>query len=296
MRFTHSNKTVKTVLLAICILLLGASWAVAQQTVNLTAAPSSVALPDGSSVPMWGYTCAATAGGAGCAKLNPAAAGWSSVVITVTTGQNLIINLTNNLTFSGASIPTSLTIVGQLGGGLGKSATTTPSPAHPVQTLTWPASSSNPGDGANTPPPQGARVQSFAMEVAAGTTTSLTWAAPNPGTYLLESGTHPSIQGPMGLYGMVVVTGTASSPGSPVTAYPGVTYNADVQLLFSEIDPVQNTAVSTAVNTAGFSETKVWSGQPDHCGNPASAPASLSSSEAVGPSASSALSSEPRRS
>ena len=85
---------------------------------------------------------------------------------------------------------------------------------------------------------------------------------------------------------MVVVTGTASSPGSPVTAYPGVTYNADVQLLFSEIDPVQNTAVSTAVNTAGFSETKVWSGQPDHCGNPASAPASLSSSEAVGPSAS----------
>ena len=275
MRFIHSNKTIRTVLLTICILLLGASWAVAQQTVNLTAAPSSVALPDGSSVPMWGYTCGATAGGAGCAKLNPAAAGWSPVVITVTTGQNLIINLTNNLTFSGASIPTSLTIVGQLGGGLGKSATTTPSPAHPVQTLTWPASSSNPGDGANTPPPQGPRVQSFATEVAAGATTSLTWTTPNEGTYLIESGTHPSIQGPMGLYGMLVVTGPASSIGvPPVTAYtgpPAVTYNADVRLLFSEIDPVQNNAVTTAVNTAGFSETKVWSGQPDHCGNPSSA-------------------------
>ena len=47
-----------------------------------------------------------------------------------------------------------------------------------------------------------------------------------------------------------------------------MTYNADVSLLFSEIDPVQNNAVSTAVNTAGFSETMVWSGQPGGCGNP----------------------------
>ena len=37
---------------------------------------------------------------------------------------------------------------------------------------------------------------------------------------------------------------------------------------FSEIDPVQNNAVSAAVNTAGFSETTVWSGQPGGCGNP----------------------------
>src|SRR5215470_8862763 len=180
MRFTHSNLTVRTVLLAVCILLLGASWAVAQQQVNLTAAPSSITLPDGSAVPMWGYTCGATVG-AGCAKLNPSAAGWSPVVITVTTGQNLTINLTNNLVFSGVSLPTSLTIVGQLGGGLGTGATSTPSPAHPVQTLTWPASSSDPGDGANTPPPQGPRVLSFATQVAAGATTSLTWTAPNPG-------------------------------------------------------------------------------------------------------------------
>src|SRR5262252_496227 len=272
MRFTHSNLTVKTVLLAVCILLLGASWAVAQQQVNLTAAPSSVTLPDGNSVPMWGYTCGGTVGGAGCQKLNPTGPGWSPVVITVTTGQNLTINLTNNLVFGGVSLPTSLTIVGQVGGGLGTGATSTASPTHAVQTLTWPASSSDPGDGANTPPPQGNRVQSFATEVAAGATTSLTWTAPNPGTYLLESGTHPSIQGPMGLYGMVVVTGLGSSTGvTPVTAYPGITYNADVRLLFSEIDPVQNNAVSTAVNTAGFSETKVWSGQPDHCGNPTSA-------------------------
>jgi hypothetical protein len=64
----------------------------------------------------------------------------------------------------------------------------------------------------------------------------------------------------MGLYGMVVVTDTGTG-----TAYPGVTYSADVRLLMSEIDPVQNNSVNTAVNTAGFSETKVWSGQAE-CG------------------------------
>src|ERR1700757_3104488 len=180
MRFTHSNKTVRTVLLAVCILLLGASWAVAQQQVNLIAGPSSITLPDGSSVPMWGYTCGAPVDPpslATCAKLNPSATGWSPVVITVPTGQTLQINLTNNLIFGGNKIPTSLTIVGQLGGGLGTARTTTDSPTHPSQTLTWPASSSDPGDGANTPPPQGPRVRSMAGEVtavASGTTPTCT--------------------------------------------------------------------------------------------------------------------------
>jgi hypothetical protein len=273
MRFHHPKATLGTMILAVCVLLLGASWAGAQQQINLTAGPTTITLPDGASVPMWGYSCGAVVSGstASCAKLNPNASLWSPVVITVPTGATLQINLTNNLSFNGNNnkIPTSLTIVGQLGGGLGKSATTTPSPTHAPQTLTWPASSTDLNDGANTPPPQAERVQSFSTEVPAGQTTSLTWTTPREGTYLLESGTHPSIQGPMGLYGMVVVTGT----GSPATAYttPAVTYDADVRVLFSEIDSVQNNAVATAVGTPGFSETKVWSGQPDHCGNPTSA-------------------------
>lgn len=277
MRFTHCNMIARKMSLAVCILLLEASWAVAQQQVNLIAGPTSATLSDGSSVPMWGYSCGTAVPGstASCTKLNPSAAGWSPVVITVPTGQDLRINLTNNLSFtlpdsSKNSIPTSLTIVGQLGGGLGKNATSTESPEHPVQTPTWPAASSEPGGPTNTPPTQGPRVQSFATEVAAGSTTSLTWTAPREGTYLLESGTHPSIQGPMGLYGMVVVTSPPANALSAFTAYQGVTYSADVKLLFSEIDPVQNNAVNAAVNTAGFSETKVWSGQPGHCGNPTS--------------------------
>jgi len=266
----NSIRPVKTAIRAAIMLLLCISASVAQQQINLTAASSTITLPDGSSVPMWGYSCGTvvTGSAASCAGANPNATGWSPVVITVPTGSDLQINLTNNLTFATTNIPTSLLIVGQLGAGLGKlgERTTTPSPTHSGQGVTWPIANT----GATfSPPSQGPRVQSFSTEVATGSTTTLTWTAPRPGTYLLESGTHPSIQGPMGLYGVVIVT-SAPSGGSAGTAYPGITYSADIPVLLSEIDPVQNNAVSTAVNTPGFSETAVWSGQPGGCGNSSS--------------------------
>jgi VCBS repeat-containing protein len=290
MRPNYLNATLKTAVLVTIVLLLGAGLAFAQQQVNLTAGPSSLTMPDGSSVPMWGYSCgtAVSNSTASCAPLNAVGSGWSPVVITVPSGQDLQINLTNSLSFTPAAsttpnnIPTSLVIVGQLGGGLGTAATYTASPNHPVQQTTWPIANA-PG-ATNTPPPQGPRVQSFSTEVAAGGTGALCWgpscATPSPalrpGTYLLESGTHPSIQGPMGLYGIVVVT-SAPTTTAPGCAYPGATagtcsvpYNAEVPLLFSEIDPVQNNSVNAAVNTVNFSETAVWSGQPGGCGNTAS--------------------------
>src|SRR5205823_14120781 len=205
---------------------------------------------------------------------------------TVPTGQDLTITLTNSLTFAGGNIPTSLVIVGQLGGGLGTTATSTASPDHSnAQPLTWPIAGDPAGaplTGVGTPPVQGTRVQSFSTEVAVGTPAPLCWGvcgtggpALKPGTYLIESGTHPSIQGPMGLYGILVVTDTTHTPAA--TAYPAVgttaavTYNADIPLLLSEIDPVQNAAVQAAVAKTGFSETKVWSGLYGGCGNPLNA-------------------------
>ena len=108
-------------------------------------------------------------------------------------------------------------IVGQVGGGLGSARTTTPSPDHTNAQgcVTWfiaDPTNTPPGIPCTTdasgaqPPSQGPRVQSFSTEVAAGATTALTWSALRPGTYLLESGTHPSIQVPMGLIGVLVVT------------------------------------------------------------------------------------------
>src|SRR6267143_2386152 len=114
MRFNFIKSSLKTAVLATSILLLGASLAVAQ-SVSLTAAPANLTTPDGTTVPMWGYTCTAVAP-ATCTSLNPAAAAgtWSPVVITVPPGP-LASTLTNSLP---APVPTSLTIVGQLGGGL----------------------------------------------------------------------------------------------------------------------------------------------------------------------------------
>src|SRR5271166_5966666 len=327
MRPNFVKATLKTAVLAITLLLLGASATFAQQQVNLTAGPTTATMPDGSIVPMWGYICgsAVSSSSATCAASNPnalrpaswaasaayavgqlvvdtnqnvqvvttagtsgtaapawattgttsdgtvtwtfqsslanflaVATNWSPVVITVPTGASggLTINLTNNLSFAnGNTVPTSIMIVGQVGGGLGNSATAVPSPPHAIQSSTWIGAAGV----TNTPPPQGPRVQSFATEVAAGATTALTWAALKPGTYLLESGTHPSIQGPMGLYGILVVTAAPTSSAgvetAAGTAYPGVSYDAEIPMLLSEIDPVQNRAVAAAVSSVGFSET-----------------------------------------
>jgi parallel beta-helix repeat protein len=365
------------------------------QVVNLTAGPATTTLPDGTTLPMWGYSCGTASSAATCAPLSgsssaagtgalggiyvlnggsgyssattvtisggggtgaqaapvisggvvvgfsvtnhgsgytsaptvtindpaatpgtgavaAAAPAWSPIVITVpwvTNGASLTINLTNNLSFTPAgggtanAIPTSVVILGQVGGGLGIAPTTAPSPNHSDAQgcPTWYIASLPPGTpctapvagASGTPPTQANRVQSMATEVTAGAAapTTLTWAKLKPGTYLLESGTHPSIQVPMGLIGMLVVTTppTSSALGQAYPAVvsqtsaaaqatvPAVNYNAEVPLEFSEIDPVQNKAVDQAVRTAGFSETMVWSGLPTSpqgtpgCGYPGSA-------------------------
>src|SRR5512139_895743 len=251
---------------SVLLLVSGGSLA---DTVNLTAAPTQAVLQDGQTLPMWGYSCGDVVAGstATCAASNPnAGVNWSPVVITIPSGTPLTINLTNSLSFTTSSgsntVPTSLVIVGQLGGGLGAAPTRAPSPTHAPQGTTWPGTqgTTNPGDPVFVPPAQAARVRSFGTEVAAGSSQALTWNSLRPGTYLIESGTQPSIQGPMGLYGVLVVTDAA---------YPGQTFDKDLTLLLSEIDPVQNAAVDTAVRTAGFSDALVWSGQSGACGDPA---------------------------
>ena len=134
MRFTCLKKNFKAAVLIATVLLLGAVRTVAQ--VNLTAGPTTITLPDGSTVPMWGYSCGTAVSGstATCAALNTASTGWSPVLITVPTGQNLTINLTNNLIFGANKIPTSLTIVGEVGGGLGGAPT-----RRLLQTTPWPS-------------------------------------------------------------------------------------------------------------------------------------------------------------
>jgi hypothetical protein len=253
---------------ALTATLLGVSGlASADTTVNLTVQRASAALPDGTTVPMWAFcqpatnaittNAGATAVGGSCS-----AASWApGPTIVVPGGELLTINLTNTL-----NVPTSLTIVGQYGGGGLGSPVRVPSPTHAPQTsTTWPAVAG----GSFTPPAQGTRARSFVPEAGAvGSQSSMqsySWKAGvlRPGTYLYETGSHPSLQAPMGLYGVLIVTQIPTStsglvagqayPGAtpPGTnpygsAYAGVPYDADATYLLSEIDPVQNAAVDAA--------------------------------------------------
>jgi len=341
--------------------LLSSGAALAQNSVTLTASPTSTTLPDGQVVPMWGYTCSSPSTGVACTALNGTAQSgttWQPPLITVAAGAPLTITLIDKLSFGGNSVPTSLVIVGQVGGGLGTDRATMPSPPHAPQGTSWPGTRGgidpataaitvgvagagylapplvsitggggsgataiatiangsvtgvtvsglgsgyvtaptvtidappctintttciqatatmdvtilNASDGSATfvPPAQSDRVRSFGTEVNVSDAASkpLTWANLTPGTYLIESGTEPSIQGPMGLYGVLVVTDPASTPAAP-QAY-GTLYDKDVVLLLSEIDPTQNIEVAQVVQNTGFKDTTAWDGQVGKCGD-----------------------------
>ncbi len=304
MSSTVSKTTLSLTGIASCVLLL-ASVAATAQTVTLTAKPTTTALPDGQAVPMWGLMCGTFIGstftpdlsdadGATCKTLKGAVpnGSWQPPLITVAAGTTLTINLHNQLSFAGYNAPTSLVIVGQLGGGLGdvSQRTTMSGPvSHPAQGTSWPGTPGDadagaclappnaPGEqtpagaaGTFCPPEQAARIRSLATEVATdgaipvapqvASGSTLTWPSLRPGTYLIQSGTQPSIQASMGLYGVLVVTDDAT--------YPGVAFDKDVTLLLSEIDPVLNTTVTQAVGTPGFSDELMWNGQEGQCGHP----------------------------
>ncbi len=226
--------------------------------VNLSANRQSTLLPDGNTVPMWGWSCSSVTPPATCTAANRSAqsggTAWQPPLITVPSGRGLAITLTNHL-----PVETSLTIIGQIGTGaittgVGNPVREAVARVHNSQlNATWPIVA--PVD-TFTPPSQGLRARSFAQEAAPGGTQTYVWQSLKPGTYLIESGTYPSIQAPMGLYGVLVVT-TAGQNGSG-TAYPGINYDADAVALLSEIDPMQNAAADAAVMTPGFKATTPW--------------------------------------
>lgn len=192
--------------------------------VYLQAQSLSKALPDGLggtiNIPTWGFVCDP----AKTAIENPDCVNSpSGPRINAFPGQALTVNLTNTL-----PTPVSITIPGQVGGG------------NPVMV----------NDTRGRP-----RVQSFTNEAAAGSVATpsapvaYTWNALRPGTYLYQSGTHPSIQVAMGLHGALVVgpaTGAVCASGQPAYADSNSCHDADAVLLFSEIDPLQNERVAAA--------------------------------------------------
>ncbi len=92
-----------------------------------------------------------------------------------------------------------------------------------------------------TAPPvfDGDRVSAFTAEAASGSSVSYSWLATElkPGTYLYNSGSHAAQQVHMGLYGALVVDADATGCASGLAAYPGVCYDRDIVVIYSEVDP-----------------------------------------------------------
>ena len=182
-------------------------------------------LPDGTSVKMWGYGMCDRTGFTNCQAATvpgPALRTRNDGVSKIIAADTLNIHLMNSLPSVGPDYvePVSVMIAGQL---------PVVTPNEPV----WTDGTS----GARTSLTQ--RARSMTHETATGGTATYTWNSLRAGTYLYESGTHPSVQVQMGLYGALTVDSGAGE------AYPGVAYASDVILLFSEIDLELHAAVAS---------------------------------------------------
>lgn len=108
------------------------------------------------------------------------------------------------------------------------------------------------------------RIRSFAAETAPGAVGTYTWNALSPGTYLYHSGTHPQVQVQMGLYGCVIQDVQRLARAVIGEAYPGVQYDNEVILVYSEIDPALHSAVSLGDYGPGGSVTSTLNYSPQY--------------------------------
>lgn len=212
MNRTICMKTATRLALGLAVLALAATPSFA---VELAAVPAQWS-PDGGTtlIPMWGFVEIGDAAAYTC----PAApVAWDVPVLTAPEG-TLDINIKNCL-----GVEVSVFIPG-----VAKDA------ADPLAPQTTP-------DGSGRE-----RLTSLDMPIAAAATGTYSWSA-TEGTYLFHSGTDLRTQVPMGLYGALVVTGTA---------YP--TVGQEQVLLFSEIDPALN------ADPAGFGGARVSNWNPQY--------------------------------
>ncbi len=237
-------------IVALSLVLLGAGrafaatvevcWRVDQYQIAGPVAPAKTG-PFGNPAPITMWSFVQTGAGPGCTFISPPPATTASAVsipnVLATAGDTLVIHLENNLPATVAPVyvappatvapgvfsePVSIVIPGQ------KSALVP----------TWTDGTS----GNRTSLAQ--RVRSFTRETPPQNATAVdyTFGPLKPGTFLVESGTHPAVQVQMGLYGVLrVVPATADK-----RAYddPTSAYDNEATLLLSEIDPVLHAAVA----------------------------------------------------
>ncbi|HYD31115.1 MAG TPA: Ig-like domain-containing protein [Azospirillaceae bacterium] len=184
--------------------------------VHLVARPFEMALP-GATVPMWGFALDADGDLATQGTEVPTVPG--PMITVPADATSLEIRLRNDLTE-----PVSLLVPGQL------------APLTP----TWvDGNGAVVATGSRPAADFTSRIRSMTAEAAPnGGLATYTWSNLKPGSFLYHSGTLPHKQVPMGLYGAVKKDSGAKE------VYPGLVYQSEAVLLFSEIDPVFNKAVT----------------------------------------------------
>jgi hypothetical protein len=219
----------------------------------LAAKQFSMTMPDGTSVPMWGYvadpggTCYNA--GSDAARLTcinglpaPTVPGPRLTVAPAEAGNQLRVFLSNGL-----PEPTSIVVPGQ-----------EKAFSQANNGPTWTNGSVGPRPSAD------ARVRSFGREAAAnGGREQYIWnnGNSNPfqtGTYTYHSGTHPQVQVQMGLYGAV------SRDAAAGQAYTGVSYSTAIDLFYSEVDPVLHGAVANGTYGTPPAPTSALNYQPKY--------------------------------
>jgi hypothetical protein len=133
----------------------------------------------------------------------------------------------------------------------------------PGQEMPWSASKNGPTWDDGSVGARGGdlqrRVRSFGREAAPdGGRTKYVWSNSRnnpfqPGTFLYQSGTDPSLQVHMGLYG-AVTKDAAVGQAYPGTS-PGTSYDAEVILLYSEIDPALHDPAPTPAKPLNYKPT-----------------------------------------
>lgn len=180
----------------------------------LCAGTTSKTMADGTVVTMWGYAQDDNNNLLDGCGANPVTV--PGPALTVAPGDTeLTVNLRNDL-----AVPTSMVINGQQTGSLGIAS----APAPVFFT-----------DGQARQ-----RMRSLAPETGTGGIGTYSWTNIQPGTYLYESGTHQAVQVQMGLYGAMTKDNATGE------AYPGIAYDNEVTMLYSEVDPVMNAAINGA--------------------------------------------------
>ena len=217
-------------LILLCVMVGNAS---AVTDIYLRADTVMLAVPDGlggtTNVPMWGFAQETAFGNELGTVTVP------GPMIEVPPGETLLrIHVDNNLT----NEPISLQINGLM----------LTNNTGPVWSELGDATVYNPPDRNRPAGNFTARVRSFSHETPPGNTTDVVYefdVTNRTGTFLYMSGTNPAKQVQMGLYGAVKKDAAAGE------AYPGVLYDKEIVILYSEVDPVMAAAINAGTYGPG---------------------------------------------